>query len=304
MTRKKPNTTTNPAKVRRGVQPGFTTYTLRHAIVAKRRAHQKQQLLSLVKEPFTMQSLKFMRTIPGAALAVAIIATSGIGVYAVANWFGTEVNTSHAGDHITVSAKDCPASLLQAYQDNDDKAVYDISTTYKIVKPEILSAADIQNNQLVTCEQRAIDSYAKRHFPANYQAGDSHNGLYYAVGKYGTIQNIEGNTVTISDVPIDHVQGDRERITTAITINDGTQVLDYGEPALLAQLKPGDQVYLSFQNPVTGGDNRDKRAIPDQDSTVRVISKTQYNYEAKDKMQAAAAQGAFRIISTSDSFGG
>ena len=242
--------------------------------------------------------------------ALTVLAIGGTTYAAAINWFGTDVQTSNKDSAVTVSAKDCPASLLQSYKDSGTKTTYDIDATYKILKPDVISAADLKKAAFVACEHRAIDGVAKQSFPASYQYDDyghsnQKDGFYIPASNYGTVSGIEGDKITINDVHVSHQQAAAERKIVTLSLAKDTQVLDQGKKISLDNLKPGDQIYFTFQNKVRPGGNMDKLSVLSNDVTaLRVIAKTQYDYRAQDKLEAATSQGAVETTTTNDAISG
>lgn len=255
------------------------------------------------KTPKASKIILMLRRFPryaGLTVAVAgIIATGGIG-YAVHNWFGTDVGTSINDNIITVTAKDCPPSLLQQYRQTYHT---NISTTYKIVRPDLVSKQDIKNAQLVNCEQRAITGLAQKAFPTSFTPGDSHKGMFYPATSYGTVESVDGTHITITDVPLNWSKGVAERVVVTLTTSPDTTVISGGQAVPLATFKKHDKVFFAFQNSTTDHDN-DTRQHPQSDSHILTISKTQYDYKAKDIVDKSASQGAFTIEASTDEFPG
>jgi hypothetical protein len=139
-----------------------------------------------------------------------------------------------------------------------------------------------------------------------YDSRDHSNGLYYPVGRYGKVVKTENSQITVSNIRIDHQHGPSELITAVLAISPSTLLTDKGAAANMATFKPGDDVYFIFQNPVTNSQNsNDKRAIPNDQSTVRAFAKTQYDHSViKEKMRAATAENAYQILNASDAYGG
>ncbi|MET1033456.1 MAG: hypothetical protein ABWX94_03070 [Candidatus Saccharimonadales bacterium] len=254
------------------------------------------------KENF-MTKLLAMPKIASITLGMsAVLLTGGI-AYAAINWFGADVSTKQQADVVYSVAAECSPSTVQALRDNKP---YTNTSQYKILKPELISQEDLKLDELSTCEQRAIETSLRSSMPNIYQAGDSKNGLYYPVGKYGTVVNVTGNEITVSQLPVDHESGPRELITATLKIGKDTLVMDKGKATELASFKQGDPVYIIVQNPVRNDQNdHDWRATPSDKSVVRSVTKTQYDMKTiKEKVFKASAEGAFQIIEKSDGFGG
>lgn len=231
-----------------------------------------------------------------------VIVASGV-TYAAINWFGTDVKTDQMADKVYSIAVECSPSEVQALQGNKS---YTNTAEYKILKPQLITQEDLKLDVLSTCEQRAVEGGLRKSMPAVYLPGDSHDGLYYPVGKYGTVVGVSENKITVAGVPMDHQTQPREIVTVTLTVNAETLITDRGRETDIKSFKLGDPVYFIFQNPVrTGQYDADWRALPSTQSTVRAIATTQYNAATiKEKVFEATSKGAVEIIKKSDAYGG
>jgi hypothetical protein len=153
---------------RRPLRADFTAYTMHHAATAKRRVTNKQQFRTFLKEPFSMKSLTFFRTAPGAVLAVAIFATTGAGAYALTNWFNADVTVKQNNTVLSVNLADCKGTLPPGIESGEDK--HDIR--FKILGNPHISAADLQQRLLAECEyQVVVDFYHNKLTNAHLQVG-------------------------------------------------------------------------------------------------------------------------------------
>lgn len=282
---------------------------VRHTITAVQHAQSHETFSGLMRTKSTIKKEKFMTKLlvmpkwASAALGLGVVIVTGGAAYAAINWFGADVKTSQNADQVYSIATECSPSLVQALK--DDKP-YTNTAEYKIIKPELISQDDFKLDGLATCEQRAIESNLRTSMPAVYQPGDSHEGLYYPVGAYGTVAEVSGNKITVVDIPVDRQTGPRENITATLTINPETLVTNQGKATDSNSLKQGDRVYFIFQNPVRPGQNdNDWRATPSDQSTIRALAKTQYDIASiKEKLRKATSEGAFIILKKSDAYGG
>lgn len=254
------------------------------------------------KETF-MTKILTMPKLASATLGLGALLITGGGVYAAMNWFGTHVSTEQRSGTVYSVTAECSPSKVQALQNTKP---YTNTAEYKITKPQLISEEDLKLDELSTCEQRAIESNLRVAMPDVYQPVDSQNGLYYPVGKYGTVVSSSDAQVVVAGISVDRQNGQPEVITAPIVLNANTQVTDRGKNTNAASFKPGDHVYFIFQNPVRSGQNdNDWRATPSSQSTVRAIAKTQYDMAAiKGKVFKASAEGAFEVLKKSDAFGG
>lgn len=258
---------------------------------------------SITKKEKFMTKLLTMPKLASAALGLAVLIITGGAAYAAINWFGTDVKTNQKADKVYSTATECSPNQVQALQ--NDKS-YINTAEYKILKPELISQEDLKLDELATCEQRAIEGGLRASMPSIYRSGDSHEGLYYPVGKYGTVVEVSNDKITVAGIPVDHQTGPREVVTTTLTLNAETLVTDQGKTTDLRSFKQGDKVYFIFQNPVRSGQNdNDWRATPSTQSTVRALAKTQYDIATiKEKVFKATNEGAIEILKKSDAYGG
>lgn len=136
---------------RRPLRADFTARTMRHASVAKARRVRKQQLQVTIKEFFSMKSLNFLRTVPGAALSLAVVATGSVGVYALSNWFNGHVTVRENDSVLSVDLSSCKGGLPSGV-DNPDRS----NVQFKILGNPHISAADLENQLLAECELDAV----------------------------------------------------------------------------------------------------------------------------------------------------
>lgn len=259
------------------------------------------------KERFIMK----IKHIPRVALFGATTVVLGTSAYAATNWFGTQTQVQTNQNVVTVSAKDCPTPLWQAMQQNYPDATYSLSNTYKIINPSVITPAQIEQAQLATCEQRAVDAIAHKLFPNSYFGFGSNsktvpvqNGLYSASGNYGTITAIDSKSVTVSDLPVNYINKPAARITVTLPIASTTKVLNDGQTADAKSLVVGDQIYFIFQRPANSIDVPAASAVPTDASNLLVIAKTQYDYRPIDVLFKANNDGAVRLTQSSDHFAG
>ncbi|HVQ44380.1 MAG TPA: hypothetical protein VMT30_05435 [Candidatus Saccharimonadia bacterium] len=222
------NTRTAPlSEPRRPLRADFTARIVRHAITAKRRAVSKQQLLTFLKEPLSMKSVTFLRTAPGAVLALAIIATGTTGAYALNNWFNGDVTVKQTASVFSVDLSQCKGSLPPGVDSPDRSHVQ-----FKILDDPHISADQLQHQLLAECEYDAVvDFYRQNHATA---AADTH---------IGTIKSIDGSTVTF-DYPWG---GQLNQKSLALTA--GTTFYRQGNAVSAQDLHAGDHVVFVTASP-------------------------------------------------------
>ncbi len=294
------------AKPTRSLRSNFTREVAKHIKSYPRPMSRRARL----KETFYMKKLIQRPAMAGFSI-LAVIAISGTAYAAtVFNWFGTDVQTSVKENIVTVSNKDCPSRISNSTL-GDWKPKSDSETSYKILKPELITPEDIQNSHLVDCEHNALDALSAKYYPASYDYrsyGKSvvKDGIYLPVGTYGTVEAIRGSDVIVRDVHINDSPYAADHITTTLRTQPETQVINQGGVSTLAEIQPGDQVYFTFQNKATPDNENLQMVIPGKPgSKVLMIAKTQYDYRLMDKVtQALIKNGPVRIIKSNNPNGG
>lgn len=211
----------------RPLRANFTARTLQDARVAKTRRIREQQLQTLIKESLSMKSLKFLRTVPGATLALAILATGSVGAYALNNWFNGDVTVRQNNSVLSVDLSSCKGNLPPGVDSSDRSNVQ-----FKITGTPHLSAEDLQRQLLAQCEFDAVrDFYGKN--------GQGDNYLVPA-----TIKITNRASVTF-----EYAWGGEKHEKTVL-LASGANIYKEGTPASLDDLDVGDAVVVAT-SPVT-----------------------------------------------------
>lgn len=240
-----------PLEPKRPLRADFTAYTMRHAAVARRRAEQKQQIVTSTKDIFSMKSIKFMRTIPGAALAIAIVATSGAGVYALTNWFGGNVTVNKANESVlSVDLSSCKGPLPSGVSDTDRSNI-----RFKVLGDKHIGEDDLQQALLAQCELDAVHDFYVRQ-PA------AQGFSFYS----GTIKEISGDAVKVG-----YDLGDQEQ-TKTLSISQSMTVYNQSQPATLSSLQAGDNIVFAIKPAAMLQEGHDPVA---EASEIQSIFKTQ-----------------------------
>lgn len=250
------------------------------------------------------------KQLPAYAMVLVILATIstiGVGAYAAVNWFGTDVKTEEKNNVVTVSNKDCPNRISNSSL-GDWKPLSDSETTYKILKPELVSPKDIKNSHLITCERSAVDALTAKYFPAEFDFNSfskdtrEKDGLYQPFSNFGTVDSVSDNSVVIRDIHVNNSPYPADYITTTLSVLPTTRIINQGQPVDLASLRAGDQVYFIFQDKV-GPNNQKKIELdtPGKDgSVVLLIAKTQYDYRLMDDLIRNGINGGYEVNKTND----
>jgi len=209
---------------RRPLRTDFTVHTIRRAITAKRRATTQQQIRAFLKEPFSMKSLSFLRTAPGVTLALAILATTSAGAYALANWFNADITVKQNNTVLAVDLSDCKGSLPPGVESADKQNVQ-----FKIVGNPHISVNDLQQRLLAECEYQAVVNFY-------------HDKLADAHLQAGKVTSIGDDTVSVSY----HWGGKaNEKI---VSFTPTSTVYNQGSLTSLRDLRPGDSIVFVTQN--------------------------------------------------------
>lgn len=245
---KRPDLSSAP---KRPLGSDFTAYTMRHAVTARRRAQSKQQATTSLKDIFSMKSMKFMRTVPGAALAIAIIATSGAGVYALTNWFGGDVTINRPSQSaLSVDLSSCKGPLPAGVSDVDRSNVQ-----FKILGDKHIGEEELQQALLAQCELDAVyDFYGKQSAPQGLN--------FYS----GTIKEVGGGTVKVG-----YLWGGQEQ-TKVLSVPQDVTVYDQGQPVVLSSMHVSDTVVFTIRSAALLQEGHDPVADA---SEVHSIFKTQ-----------------------------
>lgn len=242
-----------PSQPRRTLRADFTAYTMRHATTAKRRADAKQQLRAFFKEPFSMKSLTFLRSAPGAALAVAIVATTSVSAYALTNWFNANVTVKQNNSVLSVDLSQCKGSLPPGIEPSADKS----NIQFKILGTSHISTEQLQRQLLAECEYNAVVD-----FYHNNSEGQSYS-LYPS-----TVKEINAD----GTITLDYFWGG-QTIEKTFEAPKAASIYDQGNKIGLQGLKAGDTVVFAAETPRVIEGSDPLAAVGE----VKSIFKTQYD---------------------------
>jgi hypothetical protein len=243
---------TVPSEPRRPLRTDFTAYTIRHAVTAKRRVANKQQIKTFFKEPFSMKSLTFLRTAPGAVLAIAIIATTSAGAYALANWFNADVTVKQSSSVLSVDLSDCKGNPPPGIEPSANR--HDIK--FKILGSQHISATDLRQRLLTECEYQTVISF--------YHSKPATVSAHLHTGK---ITTINGTQIHLTY----HWGGTTKE--KMFSLSPGYSIYNQGSPVTVRDLRVGDNVVFVTQAPPVQ-EGVDPFAATDE---VFSIFKTQYD---------------------------
>lgn len=216
----------------RPLRSDFTDQILRRARIAKTRRVRKQQLQALIKEPFSMKSLKFLRTVPGAALALAVVATGSAGAYALSNWFNGDVTVRQNDSVLSVDLSSCKGNLPPGVDSQDRRNVQ-----FKIMGSPHLSAANLESQLLAQCELDAV-----RDFYRTNGQGDK-----YLVP--ATVKSANDTSITF-----EYVWGGEKREQTLAFASNST-VYKQGVVGATSDLRIGASAVIAANQPANWQEN-------------------------------------------------
>lgn len=172
-----------------------------------------------------MKTLKLLRTAPGAALAIAMIVTSGAGAFALSNWFNGTVGVKQDSSVFSVDLSSCKGNMPPGVSNSDRSNIQ-----FKILGDPHISKADLQSKLLAECEFNAVLDFYRSN-PATAQ--------FYLPA--GTIKTMTGNEVTIA-----YLWGGRVQEKT-FALAQGATAYKEGATVNLADIHQGDTVVFAVE---------------------------------------------------------
>lgn len=239
----------------RSLRSDFTERALTNAVRAKRRANNKQELITFFKEFSFMKPIKSMRTIQDVVLAVAIVATSSAGAYALTNWFGGNVAVTQNDPTVfSVDLSTCKGNMPPGVDSSNRQNVQ-----FKILGSDHISADDLQKRLLEQCELDAVkDFYGKQ---STLQNSNLYSGVVESIGD--------------TDAVFSYIWGG-QKLEVSLKFASDITVYNQGQKAELQNINVGDTVVFATQQPDNWQENTNPLTAT---SEVQSIYKTQYNTE-------------------------
>jgi hypothetical protein len=228
------------------------------AITAKRRAITKQQFRTFFKEPFSMKSLTILRTAPGAALAIAILATTSVGAYALANWFNADVTVTQNNTVLSVDLSECKGGALPGIESTADKH----NVQFKILGDPHISAANLQQQLLAECEYQAVVSFY-------------HSKLANVHLQAGEVVSIGNNKITLA------YQWGGKTNEKIFSLASSATVYNQGSPIALGGLGAGNSIVFTTQ------DQSVQEGVDPLTDTHEVLSIFRTQYDMAQAMSAS-----------------
>lgn len=271
-----PSSATLPSRPRRPLHADFTAQTIHLTTIAKRRKSTRQQLKAFYKEPFSMKSLAFLRTAPGAALVLAILATTGVGAYALTNWFNANVTVTQHDSVLSVDLSQCEGNLPPGVEPTTADRH---NVQFKVLGDPHISAQDLQQNLLGQCEASSITEFYGKLFPQAGLSSTGHPAHYtpesrkYAL-RPAVIDSINNSTITLRSTG---TKSDSFANST-FTLAPNSTVYDAGKQVSVSNLKPGDTIMFLAYAPDAPDSTLEGTSVLD-DPSISIVSlfKAQYN---------------------------
>lgn len=236
---------------KRALSTNFTDRTLRRSILAKKHDIRRSQL----RELFSMKNTRFMKQPVGALIAIALIITGGVGVYAATNWFNGDVKVASDQSIMAVDLTQCKTLSLPGIEPGTKEA------QFKILSEPHISAEDLQKRLLAQCE---LDAVRAKYDAAttNYQPS-----IIKAITPYQvTLETFWNGQFT-------------EKV---FSISNDTDFYDKGNLASQKNIHVGDTVVFVYDVPETLSEDQNPT---DSVTTVKSIFKTQYDTKKAASMQ-------------------
>jgi len=199
-----------------------------------------------------MNSLKFLRTLPGAIAALIVVGAGSAGVYALSNWFNGDVSVKQQASVFSVDLTQCKGPLPPGVESSDRSKVQ-----FKILGERHISATQLQRQLLVQCEFDAVVDF--------YHQNPATKDLSLHVG---TIKVVSG-----SDITFEYSWGNKVKERT-LALASNTTIYDQGAAITTQSLHPGDNVIFVTSTPPHVEEGADPLLSVSQ---VRSVFRTQYN---------------------------
>jgi len=260
---------------RRPLRADFTKQVLHNAATARRRAKRKQQFTTYIKDLKTMKTIRFMRTLPGAALGLAVIAAGSVGVYAFTNWFGGNVSVTQSdASTLSIDLSTCQGTLPPGIEQSANR--HDIK--FKVTGNPHISAQDLQQLLLGECENRAVHQfYASKYPEANFDGAKVITGQVDPSNQYllipATIDKIASSSISLH-----YSLGKGAPAQQTLTVANDATIYNASSPATLTDLRPGDMVMVVVYSAGANSHLQEGTSIFDNANVqIKSIFKTQYN---------------------------
>jgi hypothetical protein len=223
-----------------------------------------------------MKSFKFLKTVPGALMATAVAVAGSAGVYALSNWFGGDVTVTQTNPTIlTVDMSSCKDSTLPSGVDPAEDLQH---VKFKITGSPHLSADQLQQKLLASCENSAVAKFYGAQFPEALFSPASH-ATFATAAKYlltpaKVVRLGADGTVTLQST------GSKAEAfgTRTFRLADDVTVYDASKAVSSQDLHVGDWVQFVAYSAATKSVPTEGTSILDaSDVRVQSLFKTQYN---------------------------
>lgn len=258
---------------RRPLRLDFTRQVIRNANTAKQRAKTRDQFEQLFKEPFSMKTIKLLRTAPGLAVVTAMIVTSSVGVYALSNWFGGDVSVTQNSAVLSVDLSSCKGNLPPGVNSTDDRH----NVQFKILGTPHISTLDLQESLLSACEASAVTEFYGHKFP---DAGFSGTGSVSNKNNFkylllpARVATINNSSVTLASTGAKSASF----ATNSFPLAANLTVYNQGRLGSVNDLKSGDNVmFIAYSVGASGPSVEGTSILGNSDVQVLSLFKTRYN---------------------------
>ena len=207
---------------KRALTNNFTKRTVRRSLLAKKRLERRRRLKGL----FVMQKIGFLKHPVGVFITIAILITSGAGVYAAINWFNGEVTVTSDNSILTVDLSKCNSPMPPGIEPTSDRN----NVQFKITGSPHIESKELEQKLLTNCEFDTVLRFYQIKF-------NTFVGTSPALVK-GT--DTKNNTVTLS------LKFGGTDLEKTVTMKPNTTIYDKGEIANLSQLHSGDYVVIAY----------------------------------------------------------
>jgi|GEM_PF-902764 len=258
---------------RRRLSSDFTERAIHQAVTAKRRATWWQQS----KELYTLKSLKFLKTVPGAIVATVAVVASSAGVYALSNWFDGDVTVTQTDPSIlTVDMSSCKSP--RALPAGVDPANGLQHVQFKITGSPHISADQLQQELLANCENSAVVNFYGDKFPDAGFSGAGHatvnTQFHYLLMPAAVVRLGSDGTVTIRSTGTKAMAFG----TRTLTLAPDATVFNAGKAASINDLRPGDYIQVvAYSAGTTSPPTEGVTILDARDVQIKSLFKTQYN---------------------------
>ncbi|HSX07121.1 MAG TPA: hypothetical protein VLG92_05375 [Candidatus Saccharimonadia bacterium] len=217
-----------------------------------------------------MKIIKPLRTIPGIALVIIAAASSGVGVYALSNWFGGDVQVSQDASVFSIDLSACKGNLPPGVNEYDNRH----KIQFKIMGSPHVSAQELRQDLLGECEYNVVTDFYDTKFPDAVFSRTGGTRYFKYTTQPAVITGIDNNMLTVKYV----VSKAGTFGTRSLRLAPDVLVYSEGQASSASSLQLGDNVVFIAYSASTSGPMVEGATILDaSDVQIQGIFKTQYN---------------------------